>query len=494
MATISAVFPETKAATRVWCTFHVALAALVGTVVYFFCGKSIADPDIWWHMNNAQILLQQHHWIRFDSYSYTVTGIPWVNSEWLAEVFYYVAWMIGGLKGVFLLYLGMAEVVMLGLFYLSYKVSGSIKAAFLVDCVAVALAVVNFGPRTILFGWACMVIMLFILWRFETYGRAPLWTLPIVFCLWANLHGSWLIGFVVFGIIYAAGLLQGNWGNIEATRWTATQLRKLSITGLAIIGSIFINPYGYKLVIYPFDLAYRQKLNVAHIQEWASIDFHEVRGKIVFLVLMTILFFAFRAKEKWRISEVVLIAFALYTSFTYVRFLFLAAILLAPIISRKMIFIPPYKREAEKSWLNAAVVVSLIVMMIWRLPSNKVLAQDVASKFPTEAIHYLQQHPGKRVLNHYMWGGYMIWSKPSVPTFIDSRTDIFEYRGVLKDYLDIMQMKASLDVMDRYKIDLVFFPAKDPVTYLLRNSPKWHIVYEDKVSCIFERTGTSHAR
>ncbi|MHB8888033.1 MAG: hypothetical protein ACYC46_04380 [Acidobacteriaceae bacterium] len=471
-----------------------ALAALVGITVYLFCGKSVADPDIWWHLKNAQILIHQHHWIRYDSYSFTVHGTPWVNSEWLSEVIYYAAWAMGGLKGIFLLYLGMAEAIMLGLFYLTYKVSESIKAAFLVNCVAVTLAVVNFGPRTILFGWACMVVMLLILWRFETRGQGPLWALPVLFCMWANFHGSWLIGFVVFGIIFSAGLLQGSWGNIEATRWSKTQLRRLSATGIAIIGALFINPYGYKLVIYPFDLAYRQKLNVAHIEEWASVDFHEVRGKIVLMVIMALLLLAWRAKDKWKLSEVALIAFTLYASLTYVRFLFLAAIILTPILARKITFLPPYKREVDKPWLNAAVVAAVVVLMLWRLPSNRTLEQDVSSKFPTQAISFLQQHPGMRVLNHYMWGGYMIWATPPAPTFIDSRTDIFEYKGVLKDYLDLIQLKDSLAVMDRYKIDLVLFPAKDPVTYLLRNSSQWKLVYEDKVACIFARTGVSLAK
>ncbi|MHB1022689.1 MAG: hypothetical protein ACYC0Z_09800 [Acidobacteriaceae bacterium] len=494
MATISAVPLETTKSIRVWCSFHVALAALVGITVYLFCGKSVADPDIWWHLKNAQILIHQHHWIRYDSYSFTVHGTPWVNSEWLSEVIYYAAWAMGGLKGIFLLYLGMAEAIMLGLFYLTYKVSESIKAAFLVNCVAVTLAVVNFGPRTILFGWACMVVMLLILWRFETRGQGPLWALPVLFCMWANFHGSWLIGFVVFGIIFSAGLLQGSWGNIEATRWSKTQLRRLSATGIAIIGALFINPYGYKLVIYPFDLAYRQKLNVAHIEEWASVDFHEVRGKIVLMVIMALLLLAWRAKDKWKLSEVALIAFTLYASLTYVRFLFLAAIILTPILARKITFLPPYKREVDKPWLNAAVVAAVVVLMLWRLPSNRTLEQDVSSKFPTQAISFLQQHPGMRVLNHYMWGGYMIWATPPAPTFIDSRTDIFEYKGVLKDYLDLIQLKDSLAVMDRYKIDLVLFPAKDPVTYLLRNSSQWKLVYEDKVACIFARTGVSLAK
>lgn len=479
--------PSSRATSRVWCPFHAALAALVATMVFFFCGQSVADPDIWWHMENARILLTEHHWIRFDSYSYTVKGTPWVNSEWLSEVAYYAAWKVGGLKGLFTLYSFMAEFVTLGVLFLAYKVSGSIKAATLGCFIAVFLSVVNFGPRTILFGWACLVGVMLILWREVDHGDAPLWLLPVIFCMWANLHGSWLIGLIVFAMVVVSRLFDFRWGNIESRRWTPAQLRRLLLSGLITVCAVFVNPYGYKLVFYPFDLAFRQKLNVEHVEEWASINFHEPRGKIVFGLIILILALAFTAKEKWSLTEVLLIVFSLYASLTYIRFLFLAAILLTPIFARRFTFVPPYKREIDKPWLNALFVVVLCGIIAYRFPKTKTLSDDLNKKYPMGAIRYLQQHPSLRVLNHYMWGGYMIWAKPAVPTFIDSRTDIFEYKGVLKDYLDILSLKNSLELIDKYHPDLIFFPSKDPVTYLLRHSEGWRIAYEDEASCIFAR-------
>jgi hypothetical protein len=52
-------------------------------------GPVMRDPDIWWHLRNAQILLSTHHFIRQDLYSFTTAGQPWINPEWLAEIPYY---------------------------------------------------------------------------------------------------------------------------------------------------------------------------------------------------------------------------------------------------------------------------------------------------------------------------------------------------------------------------------------------------------------------
>jgi hypothetical protein len=475
---------------RIWCPFHVTIAATIALFTFFFCGQSIADPDIWWHLKNAQILVQQHHWVRFDQFSYTVAGTPWVNSEWLSELVFYGIWSIGGVKSLFFGYVVLVELLMMEILALAYRASESVKAAGLAGGLAVMLAVVNFGPRTILFGWACLLALMFVLWKLMNKGSAPLWTVPLIFLLWVNLHGSWLIGLIVYGIVVASGFVSGTWGKIVAEPWTAAQKWKLLITSAAIVPMLFINPYGYKEVFYPFDLAFRQKLNVEHVVEWASVNFHEPRGKIVLGLLLLLLLLALAGRKQWRLAEVGMVALGLYLSLTYVRFLFPAAILIAPILARQMDFMPAYKREADKSWLNALFALALLAVIVHRYPKTKVVTDDLAKKMPMGGVAFLQTHlaPGSRVFNHYMYGGWMIWSNPSIPTFIDSRTDIFEYKGVLKDYLDAIGLKNSLAIIDRYHANYVFFPSKDdPFTYLMRQTPKWRVIYDDGVSCVFER-------
>src|ERR1700746_3821450 len=51
--------------------------------------RDLNDPDIWWHIRNAQYLFQNHQLPRADVYSFTVPGHPWINHEWLAEIPYY---------------------------------------------------------------------------------------------------------------------------------------------------------------------------------------------------------------------------------------------------------------------------------------------------------------------------------------------------------------------------------------------------------------------
>src|SRR5438270_13873709 len=50
------------------------------------------DPDIWWHMRNAQYLFEHHQFPRTDMYSFTLAGHAWISHEWLAEIPYYIGY------------------------------------------------------------------------------------------------------------------------------------------------------------------------------------------------------------------------------------------------------------------------------------------------------------------------------------------------------------------------------------------------------------------
>ena len=67
-------------------------AATVGS----FATTIVADPDIGWHLRDAQILASTHHMIAHDLFSFTAADAPWMNHEWLAELLFYAAWRFGG--------------------------------------------------------------------------------------------------------------------------------------------------------------------------------------------------------------------------------------------------------------------------------------------------------------------------------------------------------------------------------------------------------------
>jgi len=92
------------------------------------------------------------------------------------------------------------------------------------------------------------------------------------------------------------------------------------------------------------------------------------------------------------------------------------------------------------------------------------------------------------MLNFYLWGGYINWRDPSLKIFLDSRVDIFEYSGVLQDYLDLLSLTKSEPLLEKYRIRYVLFPPDEPLTYVLERDPGWKVLYRDRISVLLERT------
>src|SRR5579864_3979453 len=459
------------------------------------------DPDIWWHLRNADYLLHQHQFPRVDMFSFTVAGHPWMNHEWLSELPFYFAYRVFGLVGVKSMSFFILGAIFLLLLYLSYQESRNFKASVTACYFSTFLATVSFGPRTILFGYLYMVVLLIILQRFRNRGVAPLWAIPPLFCLWVNTHGSWSLGLILFFLIGVSGLVGGSWGRVESVKWTPSQLRKLIAVGTASIAALFVNPFGWRLVYYPFDLAFKQKLNISHVAEWVSVDFHTVRGKMVLILMIGLLLGALIRNRRWNLGELLILLFALYSGLTYIRFLVLLGIVAAPVLAKTLDFFPPYRPLEDTPKVNTAMILLMLGLMVYFWPREAKVRASIEEGYPSGILPYLHAHPPQgNVLNFYLWGGYLGWNDPNLKVFVDSRVDIFEYAGVLEDYLtllgvDNLQHRPD-QLLDKYKINYVLFPpseTKNPLLNggalvdVLEHDPHWTTLYKDKVCILLAR-------
>jgi hypothetical protein len=460
---------------------------LLAAVIFRFSATQIGEPDIWWHLRNAAYLLQQHSFPRVDTYSFGAAGSPWLDHEWLSEVPFFLGFKIMGLQGILAVFSTVLVLIYAGVYYRSCRAGADCKDATIATLLAIFLGIVSLGPRMLLFGWLCMVGLLLVLDRFQRTTKG-LWLLPPLFALWINLHGSWVFGMVVLGIIIASGLVEGEWGLVVARRWTPGELKKLLLALAASLAALFVNPFGYKLLLYPFDLLFRQPSNMKYIEEWQSVNFNIWIGGLALAVIFALLAAAWFSRRKWKLDEVLLTAFALWAALSHVRLLFFAGLILVPILGQRLKLFPPYERERDKPWLNAVIMAGMVGLTIFSFPSGATLQQQVSGEYPTAALVFMQrQHITGRIFNQYGWGGYMEWYAPELKPFIDGRADIFVYNGTFYDSLKITSLKESFAILDKYKIEYVLLKPNQPLAYLLYHSSAWRLIYEDKVARLYQR-------
>jgi hypothetical protein len=474
-------------------SFPVMCMFLLAAVIFGFSVKQFAEPDIWWHLRDTAYLFQHHTIPDVDTYSFTAAGSPRLDFEWLSEVPLFLGYKAMGLQGILTVYFAVLVLIYVGVYYCSCRAGADCKDATLATLLAIFLGVVSIGPRTLLFGWLCMVGLLLVLDRFRRTGKG-LWLLPPLFALWVNLHGSWIFGMVVLALTIASGLGEGEWGLVVARRWTPGELKKLLLVLATSLAALFVNPFGYKLVLYPFDLLFRQQGAMQYVSEWQPVDFSTGNGKLALIVILALLAAALFSCRRWRLDEVLLTAFALWAALSHVRFLFFAGLILVPILAPRLNLFPPYERELDKPWLNAAIIAVIVGSLIYFFPSAAQLRQKVDEKYPSAALGFMQrEHLNGRIFNQYMWGGYMEWNAPELKPFIDGRADIFVYNGVLDDHRKTTTIEKPLEILDKYRIDYALLDSNQALTYLLEHSPAWQPIYRDKVAVLFERAPTAGA-
>lgn len=472
-------------------SFPVMCMFLLAAVILGFSVRQIAEPDIWWHLRNAQQLVLQHSFPKLDTYSFGATGAPWLSHEWLSEIPFFFGLKTKGLQGILGVYFAVLVLIYTGVYYRSCRAGANCKNAAVTTLLAIFLGVVSIGPRVLLFGWLCMVGLLVILDHFRLTGKG-LWLLPSLFVLWINLHGSWVFGIAVLALTVASGLVAGEWGLVVARRWSPRELKRILLALGASVAVLFVNPFSYKLVLYPFDFLLRQPSNMKHIGEWQPVDFNTGDGKLALIVTLGLLAVTLLSRRRWRLDELLLTAFALWVGLSHTRFLFFAGLIIPPILAPHLNLFPPYERELDKPWLNAVIMAALVGSLFFFVPSPATLQQKVDEEYPRSALEFMQrQHIKGRIFNQYVWGGYMEWNAPELRPFTDGRADIFMYNGTFDDYISAMLINQPFEIMDKYAIDYALLDPKQPLTYLLEHSRTWRTIYSDKVAVLFERIRTT---
>src|ERR1019366_4851656 len=168
------------------------------------------------------------------------------------------------------------------------------------------------------------------------------------------------------------------------------------------------------------------------------------------------------------------------------RMLFLFGIIAAPVLSHY-----GWAREKKRTYplANAALIGCCLLAIVWLFPDNKALERQIQSASPVQAVKYLRQaHLTGPMLNEYQFGGYLIWNLPETKVFIDGRTDLFDWTGVLKDYLRWASLQEDPKVLlDRYGIRVCLLYRGSAIARVLPYIPDWKKVYSDDLAVVFTR-------
>src|SRR5271166_3151404 len=193
--------------------------ALLGALVFTpLSVKLLNDAGIGWHIRNGQHILATHTIPRFDSFSF-ILWQPWFAWEWLYDIAVgkLDAWC--GLNGVVWLTAVVIAAVFAGTFRLAVARGTNLLLALVLLLLAASASMIHFLARPHVLSWLFTLAWFWILdssesdcvrgdsaglsaTRSAATGRRRLWLLPLLMLVWVNVHGGFLIGFVLLAIYW----------------------------------------------------------------------------------------------------------------------------------------------------------------------------------------------------------------------------------------------------------------------------------------------------
>lgn len=452
--------------------------------VYYLSNTSLllGHYDLGWHLAAGDLIREQGHIPFQDPWSFTLADKRWYNLSWAWDVIASVLYQYTNFTGLIFFVVACAAAIV-GWLAVACLGSGASTTAACISVFSACLLYPSFAtpPNIYVAAAPNMATMLFcVIFYVECLKRARWCLLPPIMVLWVNLHGGFLLGFLIVGIFCCGALLKRDWGSFKV----------YGLAGSGCFLAIFINPLGWH--IYDGVAGTLGHFVQASITEWLS--YYEnitVPGNlaastpgILYILLFIGLELRFRNSRPVPLEPRLLswlFLFLGFYQFRYMSFFFIFSTLpLALHIDR---LLPKRLNDFEvQRSLLAAGIVGMCALPLTFLQVKPALA--LPEMLSEQDARYLQTHLSHaRVLNNWNVGGLLIFrTRGTVPVFVDGRGATAYPDALLRDYFKLAEWQideAAWDaVLDKYRIDAVLWvKAHEPLRRFLVGKRGWKEQY-----------------
>jgi hypothetical protein len=399
-----------------------------------FSITALLDGDIWWHLRTGLWILQNHAFPHSGLFSQYVDR-PWVDTSWAFDALTAGAYRLLGLKAFPVLLMGFKLALAAVTFLLAGGRRGSFWYAILLSAIA-QYVIVDLLPRPILFSILFFAVELALLLQSRrSSDLRPLFWLPVLFFLWANLHGQFLNGLLLLGLYLAAEVAEFLLHNSGVSAFSApphSLAKVFAVAGLSAVATV-LTPYSFQLFSNAFQTAYSNVL-FENFQEMQSLAFRRPQH-FVLLLLVMVAFVALgrrRSRDLFKLGMLVvfvMLAFRVQRDVWCVVFPAIAVIADALADGQHepeaRNSIPRWRRKWEEA-LVGVLALAVFLAAIARIPGIDTLLNRASRALPVKACDFIRANrlPGP-LFNSYPWGGFLIWYLPEYPVSIDGRLNLY---------------------------------------------------------------------
>ncbi len=464
-------------------TTILTLCLFLATALFFTFPAG--DADFGWHLRYGEYFLNTGKILRANEFTWAMPDYQWANHSWGFDVICAALfnghrfWIISLSGGILIA----AAVLIIAPVPSSIGVFVGIGTYWIVT-----QYLLTTGLRSQLFS----LVLTAILWRLlMKLADSPIkkigykrWHLlfPLLFLCWANLHGQFIYGLGLMGLVVAVLFFQA------PSRQGRLYLVLLQLGCFLIT---FINPFTYRL--WTTAASHLNAPELAYINEWLPIPLSSPLMIVLIMFTGVIWWEVSRTRQKLAmILPLAAMTILALTSRRIVPYYLLVSLPILITFSNQLI---------PKRWQRQTVYIILTVLLVivgivsfsqrgiffqsWNTYCrSNVYCSEAAVQFIRN--HHLQ---GK-LWNAYRLGGYLDYRLPELKPMIDGRMTVWRDQQGASAFLDYTQMvyvfKGARDLFLRVNPDYVLIQPQYPLASVLKDTEKWPIIFADEQVYLFQ--------
>lgn len=381
----------------------IAIGALLGTLLVLVA-QHLVQQDTWLALVSGREIAQ-HGLPTANHLTVIGFGRPWTDQQWLAQIAMYGLVTLGGIRLLVLAHI----LTVVGAFAFAIAAarargasprSITLLAVFAVGAAPWAFLVRAQAPAMLLF----VAILYLLLTDPEAARRRTLLALPLL-CVWANLHGSVVLGAEV---VFAFGEIAAVSGIRRGSGRAVVHGGALLLAPLAVLAS----PYAGSLVGY-YRLMLIDPPFAGHNVEWARTRPEALTAVFFALAVGTLILLVLR-RRRFSSFEIVVLLLTLATAVFAVRGIIWFALAALAIVPAALMRAPAEDRLATAA-AGVTALLAAAAFAIFAVVHTPGSETHYGSLRP-EAATFVAAHAGAsgRVLADDVHADWLLWREPSL--------------------------------------------------------------------------------
>jgi hypothetical protein len=423
---------------------------------------------------------------RMDTFTFSAPGATWTDQQWLAQALLALAHRVDGWNAVILLRALLTALTFVFVFAACRRSGASIRAAAGLTVASSLMSSQNLAMRPQLFA---VPLFTATLWISATRREHPArqWAIPVLVAIWANVHGSFVLGPILVGF---------DW--LEDRRERSPRARHTFVVGVVAAAATLLNPFGVRVWAYIVEIGTNPTIS-RFASEWEPTTIRTFSGAALFVSLVAVIWLLSRRREPVAWPSLLRLIFFFALALPAIRGIVWWG-LAAPVIVAGWLA-PPRSAEGGRRdrrgspVMNLAVVLTVAAAVVvalpwWRTeqPGGSSPLLNHAPEGVAAAIETVSA-PGDHVWIDQVWASWLEYRLPDRPVFVDSRVELYP-QSVWTDYIDVSNGRNGWQaILDRWDVDVVALSPWQSGELIERIGfdPGWQRTYHDDDGSVYIR-------